>query len=179
MLIEEYGISRITLRKVLETLKEERIIESKQGSGWFVCNKSIIRYIPVIIPRDSSGYRMTEISEGAYDFFGGTGFYPLLRFTDADAQREREIIDGLINDGHKNFIIYPVNYRKNISFYHRILRKGCNCLFIDSVPNEFMCDCVAIKSGKNPEGNVIAKPCSNIRVFDCHSTDGHGNFDRQ
>jgi polygalacturonase len=35
-------------------------------------------------------------------------------------------------------------------------------------------DCVAIKSGKNPEGNTIAKPCSNIRVFDCRSENGHG-----
>ena len=35
-------------------------------------------------------------------------------------------------------------------------------------------DCVAIKSGKNPEGNVIARPCSNIWVFDCRSEDGHG-----
>lgn len=35
-------------------------------------------------------------------------------------------------------------------------------------------DCVAIKSGKNPEGNVIAKPCKNINVFDCRATNGHG-----
>lgn len=35
-------------------------------------------------------------------------------------------------------------------------------------------DCVAIKSGKNPEGNLIAKPSSNIKVFDCRSEDGHG-----
>ncbi len=35
-------------------------------------------------------------------------------------------------------------------------------------------DCVAIKSGKNPEGNVINKPCKEIRVFDCRSAYGHG-----
>ena len=35
-------------------------------------------------------------------------------------------------------------------------------------------DCVAIKSGKNPEGNVINRPCRNIRVFDCVSSFGHG-----
>ena len=35
-------------------------------------------------------------------------------------------------------------------------------------------DSVAIKSGKNPEGNIINKPCKHIRVFDCVSKYGHG-----
>lgn len=35
-------------------------------------------------------------------------------------------------------------------------------------------DSVAIKSGKNPEGNIINKPCEHIRVFDCVCHKGHG-----
>jgi polygalacturonase len=35
-------------------------------------------------------------------------------------------------------------------------------------------DSVAIKSGKNPEGNIINRSCSHIRVFDCISRFGHG-----
>lgn len=35
-------------------------------------------------------------------------------------------------------------------------------------------DAVAIKSGKNPEGNIVNKPCKNIRIFDCYSAFGHG-----
>ena len=35
-------------------------------------------------------------------------------------------------------------------------------------------DSVAIKSGKNPEGNVIGRPTKNIRVFDCICHIGHG-----
>ncbi len=35
-------------------------------------------------------------------------------------------------------------------------------------------DSVAIKSGKNPEGNVINRPTENIRVFDCICHFGHG-----
>ena len=35
-------------------------------------------------------------------------------------------------------------------------------------------DAVAIKSGKNPEGNIINRPTEHIRVFDCVSYYGHG-----
>ena len=35
-------------------------------------------------------------------------------------------------------------------------------------------DSVAIKSGKNPEGDRIARAAKNIRVFDCYSESGHG-----
>lgn len=35
-------------------------------------------------------------------------------------------------------------------------------------------DSIAIKSGKNPEGNVIGKPTRNIKIFDCKCEFGHG-----
>lgn len=35
-------------------------------------------------------------------------------------------------------------------------------------------DSVAIKSGKNPEGNIINRPTKNIKVFDCITHFGHG-----
>lgn len=35
-------------------------------------------------------------------------------------------------------------------------------------------DSVAIKSGKNPQGNEIARPTKDIRVFDCKSLGGNG-----
>lgn len=35
-------------------------------------------------------------------------------------------------------------------------------------------DCIAIKSGKNPEGAVISRPTENVRIFDCTFKRGHG-----
>ncbi len=35
-------------------------------------------------------------------------------------------------------------------------------------------DAIAIKSGKNPEGNIIGRPTRNVRIFDCRCLGGHG-----
>ncbi|HEU5080853.1 MAG TPA: glycoside hydrolase family 28 protein [Opitutaceae bacterium] len=35
-------------------------------------------------------------------------------------------------------------------------------------------DCIAIKSGKNPEGNIINRPTEHVRIFDCTFVKGHG-----
>ncbi len=35
-------------------------------------------------------------------------------------------------------------------------------------------DGIAIKSGKNPEGDVINRPTKNVRIFDCRFITGHG-----
>ncbi len=35
-------------------------------------------------------------------------------------------------------------------------------------------DCIAIKSGKNPEGFYVAKPTTNVRITDCDFKRGHG-----
>ena len=35
-------------------------------------------------------------------------------------------------------------------------------------------DCIAIKSGKNPEGYFVAKPTTNVRITDCDFIRGHG-----
>ncbi len=43
-----------------------------------------------------------------------------------------------------------------------------NCVFFTED------DCVAIKSGKNPEGNIVNRPSKNIKVFDCETKFGHG-----
>ncbi|MEI8272555.1 MAG: glycoside hydrolase family 28 protein [Paludibacter sp.] len=35
-------------------------------------------------------------------------------------------------------------------------------------------DCIAIKSGKNPEGNKVAIPCENVYISNCNFKVGHG-----
>ncbi len=48
-----------------------------------------------------------------------------------------------------------------------------NCVLFDIIFDTGD-DCVAIKSGKNLEGYLVARPCEHIRVFDVFAKDGHG-----
>ena len=48
---------------------------------------------------------------------------------------------------------------------------NCTCFNTD-----FDCgdNCIAIKAGRNPDGNRIGRPTENINIFDCHVTSGGG-----
>ncbi len=69
----------------------------------------------------------------------------------------------------------------NSSIYSRNVWNGdgwdpdssTNCTIFNCVFNTED-DCIAIKSGRNPEGNIISKPSRDIRIFDCRSENGRG-----
>lgn len=99
-------------------------------------------------------------------------------------------IDGLVIDGIKlgyspSWNVHPI-YSKNIIisncyFESKNIHNG-DGIDPDSSENVFILgckfntgdDCVAIKSGKNPGGNLINRPSKNIYVFDSMSYIGHG-----
>ena len=95
------------------------------------------------------------------------------------------IIDGL-NLGHSSsWNVHPI-YSDHIYIHHCQFESGGlpngdgidpdSCHDMDMFANIFDVgdDCVAIKSGKNPEGNIINIPCYNLSIFDCISNGSHG-----
>ena len=95
------------------------------------------------------------------------------------------IIDGLHLGHSSSWNIHPV-YSDHIYIHHCDIRSkdlpNGDGIDPDSVhdldifSNVFHVgdDCVAIKSGKNPEGNTINIPSYNISIFDCVSLGSHG-----
>lgn len=94
------------------------------------------------------------------------------------------ILSGLGLEYGPAWTIHPI-YSKNVFTYGcRITSIGVNngdgwdpdssedCVIFDC---EFDTgdDCIAIKSGKNPEGNTIGRASKNIYVFDCRAISGH------
>lgn len=73
ILAQNLNIGRTTLRKVLDSLRNEGIIESRKGSGSFICAKSTNSYIPIIMPNNNKNHRMMEIFKGTQDFLNSVG----------------------------------------------------------------------------------------------------------
>ncbi len=77
--------------------------------------------------------------------------------------------------------IYSENVTINNLTFHSNVRNG-DGIDPDSSVNSYIfnCtftnddDCIAIKSGKNPEGNVVNRPTENVRIVGCNFIKGHG-----
>lgn len=95
------------------------------------------------------------------------------------------IIDGLHVGKSASWNIHPI-YSDHIYIHHCDFKSGGlpngdgidpdSCHDMDIFANVFYVgdDCVAIKSGKNPEGDVVNIPTYNVSIFDCASLGSHG-----
>ena len=97
--------------------------------------------------------------------------------------------DNVIVDGIK--MGYSPSWNLHITYSSNIYIHSCKFesfgihngdgIDIDSCENSYIFnnvfntgdDCIAIKSGKNPEGNIINIPTKNVNIFDCDTIKGH------
>ncbi len=103
------------------------------------------------------------------------------------SQAQNVLICGLTLGYSASWNIHPI-YSDSLYFFNNyIVSSDCGFrnadgLDPDSSSNVYIFDnvfdtgddCIAIKSGKNPEGNLVNKPSKHIHVFDCSSLNGHG-----
>ena len=84
----EYGVSRVTVRRALEVLREEGLVTARQGVGWFVAVDPV---------RQALG-RVTTIEE-ALEAAGSTPTRQVLEFTFEPAPTD--VAKVLTEDGHR------------------------------------------------------------------------------
>ncbi len=94
------------------------------------------------------------------------------------------IVSGVSIESSPSWNLHMV-YSKNLTVYGcTVISHGINNgdgIDPDSVENcaIFGCrfdtsdDCIAIKSGRNPEGNIVNRKTFNVYIFDCVAIDGH------
>lgn len=138
----QLNVSRVTVRKALQILKDEGIIESRQGSGAYVSDKSQKNLIPVILSNTSDSSRIIEIYRGIQDFFSSTSFDPLLLLRDEGSFNEEKVLSEYQYKGFSNLLIYPFSSTLNIEFYNKLITQNSNVVFIDTKPENINCNFV-------------------------------------
>ena len=44
----EFGVSRVTIRRALEILREEGLVDARQGFGWYVAGEPLLQHLDAL-----------------------------------------------------------------------------------------------------------------------------------
>ena len=157
-LMERTGVSRVTLRRALANMQEERLIYSIQGSGYYVGELRACRTdtIPLVISYDQENSKILNVVHGAQDYLNHRNCKLEVHISRRDPQTEREMITQLYDDGHRCIIVFPVSSEDNVDFYFQMIQKGINFVFIDRRPQSVKC-CNFVRADNNTGGYLATK----------------------
>ena len=136
-LMEQYSVSRQTVRHAISILVEEGYVRSRQGSGTFVLprRRTIVnnsKQIALILTYISD-YIFPSIIRGIESVLTQKGYTLLLKATGNSMDQERDILTGLLEsppcalivDGNKTALPNP-----NLSYYRQLQAMGIPIIFI-------------------------------------------------
>jgi len=158
-LIKATGVSRVTLRRALSNMQDEKQIYSVQGSGYFVgeaCNSLKTNIIPLIISYDHENSKILNIVHGAQAYLEKRQCQLDVHISKRNPETEKHMLNQLYDDGYRCAIIFPVSSEDNIDFYFQIIQKGMHLVFIDRQPKDICC-CNLVKSDNMTGGYLATK----------------------
>lgn len=171
-LIENTGVSRVTLRRALSNMQEQNQIYSIQGSGYYVgelIGNHQTDVVPIIISYDHENSKILNIVQGAQTYLNNRQCELSLHISRRNPQIERKLLQQLYEEGYRCVIIFPVSSEDNVDFYFQMIQKGMNLIFIDRQPQNISC-CNLVKSDNMSGGylatkHLIEQGHKNIVVF--------------
>ena len=159
VLMQETGVSRVTLRRALSVLQEKQVLYSVQGSGCFVgqhAEPEKALEIPIVISYGHSTSRVLEVIQGAQRYLESVNCSLTVTVTGKDAEKERENIEQLYRAGVRHAIVLPVSSVDNRDFYFRMAQAGMRFVFVDRAPTGMGC-CNLVQSDNMTGGYLATK----------------------
>lgn len=184
-LMEKFNVSRQTVRRALKTLGDEGVVESRRGSGTYVCEKKRVRsgrevrIAAMLTCADT--YIFPSILKGMEEIFSEAGCVLQISVTDNAVEKERMIlreflrnrsIDGLIAETVRSGLPNP-----NLELYREMEKAGIPVLFINSFYREL--DCPHVSMDDSRAGYLAARhllECGHTRIggiFKADDGQGH------
>lgn len=154
-LSDMYSVSRQTVRKSINLLIKEQILESRQGSGTYISSPKIIKkrsskIIGVIVTYFDE-YIFPSIINGIESVISSNGYSMQLASTRNDVETEARVLRSMLDKGVDAFIIEPTksalpNANKNL--YDEISDNNIPLLFLNSYYPEINFPYVALDDVK-------------------------------
>lgn len=142
---EQYKVSKITARRVLNDLVTEGLVYAVRGKGSFVADTSTYpklieqqpnRNIGVVF-ENASGNFMADIIKGIDEEAYKLGAHINLCLSNDSFERESQILKGLVKQGVKHILLFMVlgkdenSLNVNLPLYLNLQAKGIKILLID------------------------------------------------
>ena len=135
-LTEKYNVSRHTVRKALDSLREKDILDKRQGVGTFYIGEvkttnNLIGFISISV----HDYIFSDIMKGIDEVLHDTGYQTMVGNSKDNIEREKEIIDNFVRKGIDGLIIEPAKsaYKENnLLKLKKIARRGIPVVILDS-----------------------------------------------
>jgi len=142
---EQYGVSKITARRVLNDLVAEGLAYTVRGKGSFVADlssyphvekRSANRNIGVVLLHASDVF-MSEIIQGIDEETFDLGAHINLCLSNDSYEREAEILNRLVEQGIKRILLFMVlsddetMLNPNLTLYLNLQQQGVRILLID------------------------------------------------
>ena len=140
-LMERFGVSRQTVRKVLKELTDEGYLLSRQGSGTYLTGKSPddrgdVVEILLATPDD---YIFPELLASLRQKLGVLGFRVSLTDIKGDFYAERKILEGFLKNPPRAIIseCFSALKNPNLDLYTKLNQRGTSLLFLYGIYPDF------------------------------------------
>jgi len=142
-----YGVNRITLRRALEILIEDKKLFKIRSKGNFIAGKGMMKYHPpirmsplntilLLIPRTDFAF-YSEIVHGVEDNAFKKGYSVILCSSNDDIEKEKYYLDSIENKNIKGIIVaLGKNSYKLASHYKKLVLRDFPIVFIDGILKE-------------------------------------------
>lgn len=158
-LCEQYRMSRQTVRAALRLLAEEKLIETRKGSGSFSTGLGSMQNTIAILVNYAEEYTAPSFLASVKSALAAKGYSTEVYSTHSRVSQERRILEdlegasirGIIVEGCKNALPNP-----NLDLYRRLMAKGISILFAGG-SYLGLDNCVCIKDDDYYGGYSLAK----------------------
>ena len=134
-----FGISRQTIRQAIKLLEQDKMLESRQGSGTYVIYDPAARHKPLmtigVVTTYVGSYIFPSIIKGVEKVLTENGYSMQLAFTHNKVENERNVVASMLEKGVDGMIVEPTKSglpSPNLELYGRIESRKIPLIFINS-----------------------------------------------